>query len=147
MQQKATGSGYTTNGFDTGHVGTYVAPAGTTLTKSGIHTCASTNTPPCDNHFYFYRISVGAPSTTGATLLNANQTLSADNSIYSVWLLRYVIYIHYHVLADETLTSGTNATYSFDLDNDRKIRRITNSNNATTLNFNYYRSDCLFYYQ
>ena len=62
-----------------------LAPSGTSITRTSIY-----SVPTGSNTSYYAGMSVGAASSTAATVLSSDPTLSANNTIYTTWWNRIV---------------------------------------------------------
>ena len=79
--------------------------------------------------------SVGAASTTAATPVTSNPTLSADTT-YSMWFTRNVVNFTYQVQNDETLTATTSSegnTYTWTKGLNNIVMQSINGATAQTL--------------
>ncbi|MBQ6285698.1 MAG: InlB B-repeat-containing protein, partial [Bacilli bacterium] len=118
MFQNVTGSTYTTTDYTQASTYDYIAPSGTTIVPTTVYTI-----PSHSSSEHYQGISVGAPSTTAASVANENKTLSSNNTIYAIWFERNLIYFVFQLQPDENLTAntqssgGTQYTWSTDSNN------------------------------
>ena len=126
---------YTTDNYATsGSVKTYLAPKDTEITLSDVYTI-----PNYSSSGNFKGMSVGSASTTSATLTKKAQTLSANNTTYTMWFNRNRIYFSYNpnggTVKKTTKSKDGNTTYKWSV-TDNLVYRSTNGGTASQLKTN-----------
>ncbi len=134
MLLNTTGDTYTTTHYiKVGNTLTYLAPKNTTITLTSVYTI-----PSHSRAGRFKGASTGAASTTAATVSKDNPKLTTNNTTYTMWFSRNLIYFQYKVLSDETLKKGSDTTYTWSKDSDNFLVRTT-SDNSSSNKFQAYR--------
>ncbi len=122
-----TYTSYDTNNYVQASTGDYIALKDTSMPLASIYTV-----PSYSRAARFKGFSTGAPSTTSATISSDAPTLSANNTVYTMWFQKNVIIFRYKpnggTVTSETTNSGT--TYTWDLDDNGYIRRTNTSTGA-----------------
>ena len=135
MLQNVSGSTYTTTDYTQASTNTYIAPNGTTLTTASIYAV-----PDGSNANRYVGISIGAASTTAASVSKTNATLDQDKVI-SIWFERNTINFRYKTnggtLRETTQNSSGSETYTWATNDDGLVTRSVNGATASILNSAY----------
>ncbi len=134
MLQKTSGDTYTTTDYTQDSSNTYIAPNGTTITMSSVYTV-----PSGSNANKYKGFSVGAASTTAASVTDEPNPILSSNSTYSVWFTRNLVIFNYKPNGGtvRASTSDSSNTYAWSTDSNDLINISVSGGTAKHLSTNF----------